>query len=135
MSVSYTHLDVYKRQVINRSNVSLRIMVFRPTFSTGSLPQSTSFRMVFLPIPVHSAASSMVSPILTALILSTSFLKYSFCNYCFIIILILPSLANPFCNHTQSVSYTHLDVYKRQILTAVMRLHMLMVKLTAHSAA
>ena len=48
--------------VINRSSVSLRIMVFRPTFSTGSLPQSTSFRMVFLPIPVHSAASSMVNP-------------------------------------------------------------------------
>ena len=30
--------------VINRSNVSLRIMVFRPTFKTGSLPHSTNFR-------------------------------------------------------------------------------------------
>ena len=86
--------------VIKRSSVSLRIMVLRPTFKTGSLPQSTNFRMVFLPIPVHSAASSMVSPILTALILSTSFLEYSFCNYCFIIILILPSLVNLFCNHS-----------------------------------
>ena len=27
-------------------------------------------------------------------------LEYSFCNYCFIIILILPSLVNLFCNHS-----------------------------------
>ena len=63
---------------MNRSIVSRRMMAFRPTFSTGSLPQSTSFRMVFRPMPVHSAASSMVSPILTALILHASF-----CCACF----------------------------------------------------
>ena len=62
-----------KLTVIKRSSVSLRIMVLRPTFKTGSLPQSTNFRMVFLPIPVHSAASSMVIPILTAFIISSSF--------------------------------------------------------------
>ena len=44
------------------------MIAFRPTFSTGSLPHSTSFRMVFRPIPVISAASSMVTPNLTTLI-------------------------------------------------------------------
>ena len=44
---------------MNRSSVSRRMMAFRPTFSTGSLPQSTSFRMVLRPMPVHSAASSI----------------------------------------------------------------------------
>ena len=50
-----------------------RIIAFLPTLRTGSLPQSTNLRIVFLPIPVHSAASSMVKPILMLLILSTSF--------------------------------------------------------------
>ena len=59
--------------LINRSKVSLRIIAFLPTLRTGSLPQSTNLRIVFLPIPVHSAASSMVKPILMLLILSTSF--------------------------------------------------------------
>ncbi len=55
------------------SRVSLRIIAFLPTLRTGNLPQSTNLRIVFLPIPVHSAASSMVKPILMLLILLTSF--------------------------------------------------------------
>lgn len=72
---------------INRSSVSRRMMAFRPTFRNGSLPQSTSFRMVLRPMPVHSVASSMVRPILTVLILHTlsivliSQLKHRCCTY------------------------------------------------------
>ena len=73
-------------------------MVLRPTFRTGSLPQSTNFRIVFLPMPLVSAASSIVIPILIAFIVLFSFLKYSKCNFGIIIILILPSLVNLFCN-------------------------------------
>ena len=51
-----------------------------------------------LPMPLVSAASSIVIPILIAFIVLFSFLKYSKCNFGIIIILILPSLVNLFCN-------------------------------------
>lgn len=53
---------------MNRSNTPLRMIAFRPIRSTGIFSHSTSFLMVFLPMPVYSDASSMVIPILTSAI-------------------------------------------------------------------
>lgn len=53
---------------MNRSSVSLRMIVLRPTLRTGSFLHSTSFRMVLRPMPLHSAASSIVIPILIVVI-------------------------------------------------------------------
>lgn len=51
---------------------------FPPNFKDREFPQSTNFRIVFLPIPVHSAASSIVKPILTALIFTPPFVNTRF---------------------------------------------------------
>ena len=55
---------------MNLSSTSLRMIAFRPIRSTGIFSHSTSFLMVFLPMPVYSDASSIVIPILTSAIIS-----------------------------------------------------------------
>lgn len=73
---------------MNLSSTSLRMIALRPIRSTGIFSHSTSFRMVFLPMPVYSDASSIVIPILTSAIEISSlfsdnlfFLHFHSCSY------------------------------------------------------
>ena len=78
MAVSYTHLDVYKRQVVKST-----IICFVPRILVGIIPYFVYRGIVKLTTSSHAKAAKVISNL--------------------VISVLLP------------VSYTHLDVYKRQI--------------------
>ena len=83
------------RKAIIRRDTLERFM----TVNQGSLPQSTSFRIVFLPIPVHSAASSIVKPILIAVIVHLSFQNTHFATLQLSLYLFCYFLSTHFTTH------------------------------------
>ena len=106
--VSYTHLDVYKRQrliphlIINKNIVP-------KTTPTNHIKRNTLLYLELLEqgTSQYSCGNSKM---------------YSF-NFCFNSMTILH--INP--NSTMPVSYTHLDVYKRQILFQECNSHILTI--------
>ena len=93
-AVSYTHLDVYKRQLLIRTSI-------RPNLAIVS--SMTCCTTVSLSAPALTSAWTGRTSILYNLS-SSSLASASFCLFLPVITRFAP------------VSYTHLDVYKRQIL-------------------
>ena len=105
--VSYTHLDVYKRQT---SSISTQIIILKFSEKEKSVQLQAVF---FIFKSRYSLLFTLGCP--NVLIKGCSFLPVSSSYFCSIhcLPLFIIKLIIPFKSIT--VSYTHLDVYKRQL--------------------
>ena len=116
-SVSYTHLDVYKRQVLGSPWVGLEY--FRRFLSS---PDFMNYLMNTLKLSIYGLLWGFPVPIILALLLNrirkTGIKKkVQLLIYMpnFISVIVLCGMVRLLLSPVGPVSYTHLDVYKRQV--------------------
>ena len=111
--VSYTHLDVYKRQLSSRATRARKLMSMMATFM-ASLPPSMVPRAM-APMKFSSLCNSSLGMTTLPSVAGTSVSGTSILATRMVPGEVMMTAASR-CLGSTPVSYTHLDVYKRQIL-------------------
>ena len=120
MTVSYTHLDVYKRQVPSIIFGLMGVAVLFPLTklagadTTNVLLGSLTMAIILLPIIIRSCEEALA---IVPQTLRDASLSLGANQSQTIFKIVLPCAVPGILSGVLSVSYTHLDVYKRQVYT------------------